>query len=639
MKRINIFLTWLTIFIIIANFALASNPEGLLPVNRDGFETGDWRNFRPHYAGNATDWMRQNFSIIKDGPIDGNFSLRWSSDDTEHQWYMLSNAFYMAKPMTVSVDIRLSGDAEVFKAGLLLMESKEEFAGITVSRERAELFKKGNTTIERPNGGINILPGRIYQLSVSMLDDNVFRAEITEKESGRVLAGFESLSFIVPGALSFYVKTGAGSNTVIDFDNLEVKAADYKVPAGEYVRSPRFVALPRLPDVTEDEGNWVGGHSVMFADGEFKMWYRIRDNQVRGRGYGFARSSDGLNWEKYENNPLFSHHPDYQSNEKISVLKVDGLYRAWYAVDTGKNWFTAYATSKDGISWTQHGLVIDETYCKDVVVIYLAGTYYLYSIKDNTQIGVYTSSNGVDFSLRNFIDIGVHAHLSAFYEKKTGLFHLYSTAGFNGVNHAVSADGINFGFFTRVMSHSPVGLDDWDQAGVTYLSFVKDAHGHVQDSRSLPFYYQARNFWGNNSPGWLYHGGEGVVLGGKFEGLYLNIPAIIHPDQSCYYESFPFMVPRADGLSVSALRPVRIVVDSYEPGNDVVAKGILEAISNLPGATQLQLKAERLNPGKSYQLFLDQNQVGEALADKYGTIMFTIPVRQDGEKKLQLVNK
>ncbi len=614
--------------------------KGLLPVNRDGFESGDWRNFRPHYAGDAAEWIRPNFSINKVDPVSGDFSLRWSPDDRHHQWFMLSNAFHLAKPVTVTIDFRVSGEGEGFEAGLLLMESKMDYAGIKVSRERAELFKKGNSTLEQAGEGIRIVPGSIYTLSVRMTDDHLFRADVVEKESGRVLAGFESLSFIVPEGLSMYVATAAGSNTVIDFDNLEVDAAAYRVPAGKYVRSPQFVVLPRLPDVAQDQGNWVGGQSTMREDGEFKMWYRIRDNEVRGRGYGFARSSDGLNWKKYEHNPLFTHHPDYLSNEKISVLKVDGLYRAWYAVDTGGNkWYTAHATSEDGLIWEQQDLVIDETYCKDPVVIFREGTYFLYSIKDETRIGVYTSSNGVDFTNRNTIDIGVHAHVAAFYEKSTGLFHLYSTAGYNGVNHAVSANGIDFGFFTNVMNPSAAGLDDWDEAGVTYLSFITDAHGQVDDARSLPFYYQARNNWDNNIPDWRFHGGERVVLGGRYEGLYLGVPTQIHPGQGTYYESFPFMVPRADGLTVAALRPVRIVVDSYDPGKEQVASGRMEALSSQPRRTQVQIMSEGLVPGKRYQLVLENEPMGEMPADTHGTVMFSISVQQDGEKSFQVVQK
>ena len=640
MKNPAILLTWGVLLFGMHLLVLATDNKGLLPLNRDGFETGDWHNFRPHYAGNAADWIRPNFSINQVDPIDGDFSLRWSSDDKHHQWFMLSNAFYLAKPVTVAVDFRVSGEGGGFEAGLLLMESKIEYAGIKVSHKRAELFKKGNTTIEQAGKEISIVPGTTYRLSVSMLDDHLFLAEIAEKKSGRVITGFESLSFIVPEAVSIYVATDAGSDITIDFDNLSADAAAYLMLAGKYVRSPQFVVLQRLPDVSQEQGNWVGGQSTMLDDGEFKMWYRIRDNQIRGRGYGFARSSDGLNWEKYEHNPLFHHHPDFQSNEKISVLKVNGLYQAWYAVDTGDNkWYTAYATSEDGISWEQHGLVIDETYCKDAVVIYLDGTYYLYSIKDDTRIGVYTSENGVDFINQNTIEIGVHAHVAAFYEKNTGLFHLYSTAGYNGVNHAVSANGIDFGFFTNIMKPSKVGLDDWEQAGVTYLSFITDAHGHVDDASSLPFYYQARNYWDNNIPGWRFHGGERVVLGGKYDGLYLGVPAQIHPGQVYKYESFPFMVPKADGFSVAALRPVRIVVNHYDPDKALVASGTLESVSEYPRRAQVQIKAERLVPGKTYLFFLDNEKMGETLADKFGNIMFTIPVQQDGEKNFRLLSK
>ena len=598
MKQTMKSLTWIILLFGVHLLAMSSDHKGLLPVNSDGFETGDWRNFRPHYAGDATDWIRPNFSMNQTDPINGNFSLQWQSDDKNHQWFMLSNAFYLEKPVTVAVDFRVSGDAQGYKAGLLLMESKETYAGIVVSGKSAELFKMGNATIGSDDAETNILPGTTYRLSVSILDDHIFRAEVSEKESGKVLTILESYSFIVPDAMSFYVETVAASNTNIDFDNLLVEAGDYLVEAGKYVRSPQFVVLPRFPDVGQEQGNWVGGHSAMFEDGEFKMWYRIRDNQVRGRGYGFAQSSDGLSWKKYENNPLFTHHPDFLSNEKICVLKVDDLYRAWYAVDAGSSWYICYATSQDGLSWEQHGLIIDESYCKDVVVIYLDGTYYLYSIKDNRKMGVYTSSDGVDFTHQNTIDIGVHAHVAAFYEKSTGLFHLYTTGGYNGVNHAVSANGIDFGFFTNVMNPSAVGLDDWPDSGVTYLSFITDAHGHVDDASSLPFYYQARNNYGNNIPDWRYNGGENVVLGGKYEGLFLGVPTVIHPDQTYFYEAFPFMVPKADGFSVAALRPIRIVVHGYEPDKELVASGSLKAPSTSPRSTGVQIKAERLVPGK-----------------------------------------
>ncbi len=607
---------------------VASENKGLLPVNRDGFETGDWRNFRPHYVGDSDEWIRPNFVINNTDPLTGDYSLQWRSDDKSHQWLMLSNAFYLAKPVTVSVDFRVTGEAKDFAAGLLLMETLDEYAGIKVTGKGSDLFQRGKASVAQPAIEMDVLPGSIYRMSVTLSDDYRLEAEITDKSSGRVVSSFETTSFIDPAAVSMYVRTGGGAATTIDFDDLKVDGSDYLIPAGKYVRSPYFVVLPRKPDVEQDQGNWVGGQSTMIKDGEFLMWYRIRDNKERGKGYGFARSNDGLDWVKYENNPLFTHGPEFSSNEKISVLHVDGLYRAWYAVDTPRGWFTAYATSEDGRYWEQHGLAIDETYCKDAAVIYLDGTYYLYSIKDNDKIGIYTSPNGVDFTHRNTIDIGIHRHVAAFYEKRTGLFHLYSTGGHNGVCHAVSENGIDFGFFINVWNPPAVGIDDWERAGITYLSFLTDNHGHIDDASSLPVYYQARNTWDNNIPGWLYHGGERVVLAGKFEGIYPGVATRIMPDGTSYYESFPFMVRRAGGLSFSAMRPVRVVMDQWDRYGGITASGSLEALSEDPGNTQVQVKAEKLVPGAGYRLMIDGHAVSETVADKYGKLLFTFTIEQ-----------
>ncbi len=606
----------------------ASDNRGLLPVNLDGFETGDWRNFRPHYIGDSDQWIRPNFVINNTDPLNGNYSLQWRSDDKTHQWLMLSNAFYLARPFTASVDLRVNGTAKDFAAGLLLLESINDYAGIKITGEGAELFKQGKTSVAQPGIEMDVVPGTIYRMFVSLSDDHILKADITDMTSGRIISRFETTSLIDPAAVSLYVRTGSGSATAIDFDDMKINASDYFIPAGKYVRSPHFVVLPRKSDVEQDQGNWVGSQSTMLIDGEFLMWYRIRDNQQRGRGYGFATSTDGLDWDKYENNPVFTHDPEYYSNEKISVLKVDGLFRAWYGVDTPGGWFTAYATSEDGRNWKQHGLAVDETYCKDAVVIYLDGTYYLYSIKDDNKIGVYTSPNGFDFTHENTIDIGIHRHVAAFYEKRTGLFHLYSTGGYNGVCHAVSDNGIDFGFFTNVWNPPAVGIDDWERAGITYLSFVTDGHGHIDDARNLPFYYQARNTWDNNSPGWLFHGDDRVVLAGKFEGIYPGVAARIMPDGAIYYESFPFMVPKAEGLSFAVMRPVIVVIDQWDRHGDIIASGSLEALSGDPGNTQVQIKLEKLVPGAGYRIFTDGNPIQETVADRYGKILFTFTVEQ-----------
>lgn len=54
----------------------------------------------------------------------------------------------------------------------------------------------------------------------------------------------------------------------------------------------------------------------MKKDGRYLMWYRIRSNDERGVGYGFAESEDGLNWSKYEEPPNLYSRPDAQQQRK-----------------------------------------------------------------------------------------------------------------------------------------------------------------------------------------------------------------------------------------------------------------------------------------------------------------------------------
>jgi len=355
-------------------------------------------------------------------------------------------------------------------------------------------------------------------------------------------------------------------------------------------------------------------------DGSYHMWYRIRDNNVRGRGYGYATSTDGLNWEKYEGNPVFQKDPSkqYASNEKITVLKVDETFHGWYTVEDDGLWITNHITSKDGINWSGDQEVINDQMCKDADVIFLDDTFYLYCIGPTyTDIAVHTSANGVDWERKHVYEMGTHRHLAAYYDKKNQNFALYPTAGERGVSYAVSDDGIRFEPFVQTWSPSAVGLDDWERAGITYFSFLRDEHGHIEDGDVLPVYYQARNTYDNNIPGWLYHGGERVVLAGKYNGLYLNLPAIAQPDGSYHYKSFPYGAVKADGLELFASYQTEILITEWNPQERVIARGTLKADE----ISMIQVEAAGLSPGKSYDLIIEGERVTEGIADNDGTIL------------------
>jgi hypothetical protein len=626
------FLTVISLFAIATLISVAdtchAQHSGITPENSDGFETGDWRSFRPHYIGESDEFIRPNFSINDTNPIYGNYSLQWQGNDDEHEWVKVSNAFYLERPTEVSIDIRMNAVSDDWSAGLYLMETYDRYAGVRISPEENGL----NVVLKDLTGAtarVDSENGQILRLTVKQTGYDDVTAILSDAETGGILAELVGFSSVKPEALGIYVYTGAGSETVMDFDNILVESAPYRLKSGKWSRSPHFVVLPQLPDVAEDQGNWVGAQSTLKKDGEYLMWYRRRDNVDRGKGYGFARSSNGIDWEKYDGNPIFTYDDEqFSSAEKIHVLYVDGLYRAWYAVNAPGNWYTAYATSKDGKNWEKHGLVLDDTYTKDGDVIYHEGLYYLYAIKDNDNIGIFTSGNGIDWDHRNTIPMGVHRHVAATYVKRTGEFHVYGTGGFAGVSQAVSKDGIDFGPFKQVMDASQVGLDDWADAGVTYLSFLTDEHGKIKDDRQMPIYYQARNTWDNNIPGWLFHGSERVVLAGHYEGIFPGVKTTVLPGGGYEYHSFPFEIPRAEGIEIHASQKMEVHLKSWQPGEEILGEGSLTVPPVYRGhsgqvQTQVQWNLSNLDAGEYYELELDNQQVAREQADDQGRVLFT----------------
>ncbi|MBM3217030.1 choice-of-anchor D domain-containing protein, partial [Candidatus Poribacteria bacterium] len=114
-------------------------------------------------------------------------------------------------------------------------------------------------------------------------------------------------------------------------------------------------AVPR-GDVTPQ---WVDTPAVIIDDGVYKMWY---GGGTTAGGYGivcYATSTDGVTWTKYASNPVFT-----KSGSEMhsgSVIKDGSTYKLWYhAYFGGSDPYIGYATSPDGISWTDQGVVLDQ---------------------------------------------------------------------------------------------------------------------------------------------------------------------------------------------------------------------------------------------------------------------------------------
>jgi predicted GH43/DUF377 family glycosyl hydrolase len=97
--------------------------------------------------------------------------------------------------------------------------------------------------------------------------------------------------------------------------------------------------------------------SVLFEDGEFKMWYTAINGATESIAY--ATSPDGLTWTKYSSNPVLSQpSSNWGSNEfgDPCVIRVDGQYVMYLSGSSSlNNKMVGIATSDDETSWSLYG--------------------------------------------------------------------------------------------------------------------------------------------------------------------------------------------------------------------------------------------------------------------------------------------
>lgn len=113
----------------------------------------------------------------------------------------------------------------------------------------------------------------------------------------------------------------------------------------------------------EWDGLLVGRPSVLFEDGQFRMWYDGRKDLPPGapdanapksptstRSVGYATSKDGLDWTKYAKNPV--HGNDAGG---VHVVRFRDCYVMTYESHSG----TMASVSRNGVSWRRAGMLLE----------------------------------------------------------------------------------------------------------------------------------------------------------------------------------------------------------------------------------------------------------------------------------------
>lgn len=145
-----------------------------------------------------------------------------------------------------------------------------------------------------------------------------------------------------------------------------------------------------------EENDWeaeVNRCSVIYKDGKYYMWYTGQKNNKSN--IGIAVSKDGYEFTRITERPILVPEYDYEKesvmNPYVLYDESENVYKMWYAAgETYEPDVIAYATSKDGINWEKYkdnpivkkGDENDLDSCK-------VGGCEVYKIKENNYIMFY----------------------------------------------------------------------------------------------------------------------------------------------------------------------------------------------------------------------------------------------------------
>jgi predicted GH43/DUF377 family glycosyl hydrolase len=106
-------------------------------------------------------------------------------------------------------------------------------------------------------------------------------------------------------------------------------------------------------------GNWdpvgVSSPSVVEVDGIYYMWFTGYSNDG-STAIGLATSSDRINWDWYQGNPVLEGNPSGWDKQvaNCKVMELAGTYLMWYTGIDGDSARIGYAQSYEGVNWQKY---------------------------------------------------------------------------------------------------------------------------------------------------------------------------------------------------------------------------------------------------------------------------------------------
>lgn len=299
----------------------------------------------------------------------------------------------------------------------------------------------------------------------------------------------------------------AGLLTTSGTRTLFARRSDGMVAAYGNVRPVQY--YPQMVVDIQSEGTYDNSHVSfpgVIKDGDtYKMWYTGWGSNYR---IIYCTSTDGINWSNYQMVVDIGEEGTYDTGhvQKASVIKDGDTYKMWYSgQDSGSTFRILYCTSTNGIEWTNYQMVVDigdegtydTSHAQTPTVIKDGSTYKMWysgSNLSNYRIIYCTSNDGITWSNHQMVldkaSEGTYDIKHSFQPSvvKDGSIYKMWYSGNNYTNYRIiyckSSDGITWTDFELSVDLGDEGTYDTNNV---YMSTV------IKDGASYKMWYSAYN--------------------------------------------------------------------------------------------------------------------------------------------------
>ncbi len=328
---------------------------------------------------------------------------------------------------------------------------------------------------------------------------------------------------------------------------------------------------------------------VVFAKGQYHLYYVGYDGDGTDYAIGLARSDDGKTFSKYGSNPVMTKGGsgyDFSGVRDPYVLYEDGMFKMWYTGLNGGAESIAYATSSDGTSWTKYAsnpVIAQPTDWAtndfgDPCVIIVNGQYWMYTSGGTTvnqqRVGLYFSDDGTSWTAHDTLpilssapsgDFGSQEILDVAVLYDGNIFTMYFTGRNSAVvkykiGLATSYDG------KRWVRHESALMD----TGTTFDTSELQSPCIIVNGEFAMLYYHGDDGAGVHGIGlaelkpWLQKGNPSAnpVLGtgSTYDATHLLDPCVIQPPSGVYTMfygcygggSYPYSIAKATSSTIGS---------------------------------------------------------------------------------------